>query len=375
MFPGKEKDNFFHLWTGFVIVHRTRAFDEKMFIILLHTGYWILYRRADQPVHFLCTGCGHPNGSGSMHYMMPAVLPADQFLYDPSGLIGFYFFYLLLFDGYLSQKKIALLCITGLLGIRWLAYRFCQSEYIDAVISLQYNGSFGEILVMISLEPAGIGAWRHCVGDERIYTLVCRYKDRNGNCRKKFRSRAGACKKKNDIFFFNTINNIDVLIGKTRKGHLLISTNYRVSCALCCMKQRRHIPLSKELLYIERVYRTPTDQECQPKHFIRYSVEGDMVHGRLVILLLFHSLKMLFKHSGDTKADNGIVIKFVISPINSTFIAKIKLFRLYQLKSQVVFRNDLIQKRLSLLYPNKHGWLAKSRGFYKIHLTIFSHEN
>ena len=350
---------------------------RRSFIILLHTGYWILYLALISLFIFFVQAAGIRNGSGSMHYMMPAILQISFFTILP-GLIGFYFFYLLLFDRYLSQKKIALLCITGLLGILLAGFTgFASLNILMHGYILQYNG-FGEILVMIAF--MSLLALVHGVIALVMKGFIRWYADikiKQQLQEKNFEAELALVKARmSPHFLFNTINNIDVLIGKDpERASAYLNKLSGIMRFMLYETKGEHIPLSKELLYIERYIELQRIRSAN-QHFIRYSVEGDMVHREIAPMLFIPFIENAFKHSGDTKADNGIVIKFVISPDKLDFYCENKIAPSLSTEEPGGVGNDLIQKRLSLLYPGKHRLVSeKQEGFYKVHLTIFSHEN
>ncbi len=350
---------------------------RRSFIILLHTGYWILYLLLISFFIFFVQAAGVRNAGGNIHHFMPVILQIAFFSILP-GLIGFYFFYLLLFDRYLSQKKIVLLCITGLLGILLAGFTgFASLNILMHGYILEYNG-FQEIVVMIvfmsllalvhgiiALVMKGFITW---YGDIKIKQQLQE---------KNFEAELALVKARlSPHFLFNTINNIDVLIGKDPvKASAYLNKLSGIMRFMLYETKGENIPLQKELLYIERYIELQRIRSVNP-HFIQYSVEGDATDRQIAPMLFIPFIENAFKHSGDTRTDNGIMVKLAITDEKLDFVCENRISAALSTGEPGGVGNDLIQKRLSLLYPGHHRLVfAAENGFYKVHLTIYSHEN
>ncbi|MES1222863.1 MAG: hypothetical protein ABUT20_45645, partial [Bacteroidota bacterium] len=84
---------------------------KRSFIIALHIGYWILYLML-LTLFVIFMEAGVKAASRNYNQVLGFIKMVGSMTILP-GLIGFYGFYCLLFDKYLSKKKILLLCIAG----------------------------------------------------------------------------------------------------------------------------------------------------------------------------------------------------------------------------------------------------------------------
>ena len=181
----------------------------------------------------------------------------------------------------------------------------------------------------------------------------------------------------NPHFLFNTINNIDVLIEKDAK----MASNYlnKLSDIMRFMlyeTKTETIPLKKELTYIEKYIelqkiRTSND------NFIHYAVEGDYSNIMIAPMLFIPFIENAFKHAEDKKMENGLNIKVSIESDSIVFECENNYSVNKQAKlDQSGLGNELITKRLTLLYSDKHTLVVNHKnGTYKVKLTLFKDEN
>ena len=131
------------------------------------------------------------------------------------------------------------------------------------------------------------------------------------------------------------------------------------------------IPLTKELTYIEKYIdlqkiRTPNI------NYINYHVEGDWDNLVIAPMLFIPFIENAFKHSENKKLDNAVNIKLAINKEMIIFECENKYSEGVDNKlEQSGLGNELIAKRLQLLYPNKHTLEVSNKNLtYSVKLVV-----
>ncbi|HXD92543.1 MAG TPA: sensor histidine kinase [Bacteroidia bacterium] len=159
----------------------------------------------------------------------------------------------------------------------------------------------------------------------------------------------------NPHFLFNTINNIDVMIAKDAgQASAYLNKLSDIMRFMLYETKTEKIPLSKELTYIEK-YIDLQKIRTSNINYVNYHVEGD--GGNLVIapMLFIPFIENAFKHAENKKLDNAVNIKLTLSKEMITFECENKFSESASNNDeQSGLGNELIAKRLQLLYPNKH---------------------
>jgi sensor histidine kinase YesM len=320
------------------------------------------------------------------------IKPASQPLHNLPGLLvvlcsitvlpaiaGFYSFYFLLFDRYLSKKKITALCITGLIagllsgifGIislsvlikgKWIFY----TDYHVVLSMLAFTAVLALVHGIIALVMKGFISW---YGDIKIKKeLQQQY----------FETELALVKSQlSPHFLFNTINNIDVLIAKNAvQASAYLNKLSDIMRFMLYETKTENIPLQKELLYIEKYIDLQKIRIANPD-FVYYTTEGDNNNWSIAPMLFAPFIENAFKHSVNKKDDHGIIIKINAANDALHFYCT----NSYGENPLAGFEpgglgNELIKKRLLLLYPGKHVLLIKKENnIFTVDLTIFAHGN
>ncbi|HXC04007.1 MAG TPA: histidine kinase, partial [Bacteroidia bacterium] len=296
-------------------------------------------------------------------------------------LIGFYSFYGLLFTKYLKQKKIGALFVYGL--ITSLACGFISELYMSltfggvgigkgALLFPNYEPS--EIAVAIGI-GVFIGLLNGIVGlvTKGFITAYADIKLKEDLNKKNYDMELALVKNQiHPHFLFNTLNNIDVLIEKdAAKASDYLKKLSDILRFMLYETKTELIPLQKELDYIGKYVELQKIRTSNP-NYVRYNVEGDP--GKLMIapLLFIPFIENAFKHAENTNLENAITI--LLQPDKNTIT-----FTCTNLYSQNALNpagsgglgNDLIRKRLELLYPGKHKLeVSNTKGTYNVKLII-----
>lgn len=173
-------------------------------------------------------------------------------------------------------------------------------------------------------------------------------------------------------FLFNTINNIDVLIEKdpAQASHYLKKLSDIMRFMLYQTKGEK-ILLKEELAYVEK-YIELQKIRTGNENYVNYKVEGK-VNGQMIAPMVFIPyIENAFKHSHNKKWDNAVDISIEIQQK----IIDFKCSNKYdpdkaQRNGANGLGNQLIAKRLQLLYPDQHE-LKVNRGdeHYEVALSI-----
>lgn len=173
-------------------------------------------------------------------------------------------------------------------------------------------------------------------------------------------------------FLFNTINNIDVLILKDAKE----ASDYlnKLSDIMRFMlfeTKTPEIPLAKELKYIEKYIALQKIRTANTS-YVNYSVNG-IVNGQTIAPMVFIPfIENAFKHTNNKKLENAITIDMQIDKERIQMVCENK-FDPHRKnhKDSNGLGNELIQKRLQLIYPEKHQLdITHGNNHYKVALTI-----
>ena len=171
---------------------------------------------------------------------------------------------------------------------------------------------------------------------------------------------------------FNTINNIDALILKDADA----ASDYlnKLSDIMRFMLYETkpdQIPLSKEIEYIEK-YIALQKIRTSNKDYVNFSISGN-VGGKLVAPMIFIPfIENAFKHTNNKKLENAILIDICVKAQKIVFKCENK----FDAKPTVRqpnsgLGNELIEKRLNLIYPGKHLLeVHKTDDLYSVNLTI-----
>lgn len=329
---------------------------KRSFIIILHIGYWLLYLLL-LTVFLLFLEAGGIKTISQQQERMIGFLRVMGIMTLLPGLFSFYSFYHFLFDKYLAARKITALCIAavitaiisgliGMLGLSLLTWgkmvmnnRFKEMSILLIVMSL-----LALIHGVIGLVMRGFITW---YGDIRIKEALRQ---------KNFETELALVKLQlSPHFLFNTINNIDVLIEKDPvKASAYLNKLSDIMRFMLYETKPENIPLEKELAYISK-YVDLQKIRTSNVNFVDYSVSGESNGWMIAPMLFIPFIENAFKHSGNKKEGTGITIKISIAPENIQFYCSNNFPEHINIHEEAGgLGNELIQKRLALLYPGKH---------------------
>ncbi|MDQ3749213.1 MAG: histidine kinase [Acidobacteriota bacterium] len=181
----------------------------------------------------------------------------------------------------------------------------------------------------------------------------------------------------NPHFLFNTINNIDVLISKDAgKASEYLNKLSDILRYMVYETKTEKIFLAKELNYIEK-YLELQKIRTTNSNYVDFQITGNANNLTIAPIILFLFIENAFKHTENKKNSNSINIKVLIEKTKLVFECENSYQNNLQIKQDYGgLGNELIQKRLMLLYPDSHLLeIADNNRIYKLKLSLDLYEN
>ena len=290
------------------------------------------------------------------------------------GLLGFYTFYIILFNKFLLKKKIlglflsaSVIAFSGSVITELVVYKTFHKQGINWGLNEVFT--IGLLLAFITLINGAAGlivkGFINWYNDIKIKVEL--------NKRNYEMELAMLKSQINPHFLFNTINNIDVLITKDaiRASEYLNKLSDIMRFMLYETKPKR-IPLNKELTYIEKFIELQKIRTTN-EHFINYSIKGDPTNFMIPPMILIPFIENAFKHAENTKAENAININLHIKHESLIFKCENSFNQNSQISSEHSgLGSEIIKKRLSLVYPDKHKLtITNNNELYKVELSLY----
>lgn len=347
---------------------------KKSMIALLHLGYWLMYIfLIFWIVIMMQMGQGKEVTKIGKVMDVMFLSPFTIIFFVPA-LLCFYSFYTVLFQKFLLKKKILLLIVSA------VVVSFASALVVAAFLSVYvgahfmfadgFTSFFSELLIfaligifhgIVALIMRGFIGW---------YEDIKLKEELN---RKNYEMEVALMKAQfHPHFLFNTINNIDILIQKDpEKASAYLNKLSDMMRFMLYETKTEKILLSKELAYIDK-YIELQKIRTSNANFINYKVEGNIDNIMIEPLLFIPFIENAFKHAENKKKDNAIGIIIIIGKEYLEFECQNSYTANAQVKpEQSGLGNELIQKRLSLLYPGKHQFMVDNKnGIYKVNLSL-----
>ncbi len=355
---------------------------KKPVILLLHLGYWFLYG----VLLAICTlFMTLPDPKGTPIFFFNIVVTLLGFAILP-GLAGFYSFYLFLFPRFLKTRKIAAMFAVGLL------LSFLCGALGETVMSLVFGSvhdrnshifphpNLGEVLFVV-LVTGIIGMLNGGMG-LTLRAFIEWYDDirlKEDLNKKNYEMELALIKSQiHPHFLFNTINNIDVLILKdAEKASEYLNKLSDMMRFMLYETKTEKIPLAKELAYIEKYVELQKIRTVNPD-YIQYHVEGKPADNWIEPMLFIPFVENAFKHAENKKVKNAVKIELIVSSSTLRFVCENAYTPQGTAKPEYGgLGNELIGRRLALLYPQRHTLTVEDTGsVYKVNLLLLlQHED
>lgn len=341
---------------------------KTIFVLFVHAGYWSLYLLL-LAVVFAVAALQIKKASPDLLSVFPVLI-----LCIAPNLISFYSFYFLLFPKFLARRKNFLLLIFG-------APVCLFSAFAGALLSLPFFG-FGQavfadrreffLLVASLFVIAAIhGAIALVIRGFIVWFDEIKLKEELAQ--KKFETEIALVKSQiNPHFLFNTLNNIDVLISKdAAKASEYLNKLSGILRYMVYETKSEKIPLASELEYIEKYLELQKIRTNNPD-YIQFQKTGEANGFSIAPMILFPFIENAFKHTENRKNDNSIQIKVAIEKDKIFFACENSYRKNRGIKQDFGgLGNELVKRRLALLYPEKHVLEIDDDGeIYSVKLTL-----
>jgi len=347
---------------------------KKSFVYLLHIGYWLLYGVLMSIIILLTV-----KERQSWRQLETTLFfsPLTLFVFLP-GVFGFYSFYTILFDRFLVPKKhvsfVAMAIVfalgSGLMTALILASRvFYQpglTRWKEQLIIVLFLTILAGIHGVIGLVLKGFISW---YGDIRLKEELNK---------RNYETELALVKSQiNPHFLFNTINNIDVLIEKdATKASLYLNKLSGIMRFMLYETKADRIPLQKELDYIEEYIALQRIRTAN-SNYVRYTLCGEPGNTMIAPMLFIAYIENAFKHAAPRKEGHAVIITLSMEGSRISFGCENRYHHIAEVnRGHNGLGNELLQRRLALLYPGKHTLDVSDReGTYKVNLTLNTHED
>lgn len=351
---------------------------KKSYVVLLHIGFWACFF----VLILIMLSVYYRSSlyaSAPESRMVIAFKNVLLFAFIPSFLC-FYFYYFLLFPKYLLPKKFILSILVGaLISIVAAVLAYILHRYLieaGLVTDMDQGGKngrstavrvlivmtvIGSISGMVALVIRGFVTWFNEI------RLKERLKEKNHEM-----EMALIKSQLDPHLLFNTINNIDALILKdpVSASDYLNKLSDIMRFILYETKGNK-ILLSKEIEYIDK-YIALQKIRTANEHYVHFAVTGNIGNKTIAPMVFIPFIENAFKHTTNKKIEHAIKILIFIKDESVQLVCENK----FDPKSTMQqtnggLGNELIQKRLHLIYAGKHSLeVFRSDEFYRIDLTI-----
>lgn len=341
---------------------------KKSIVCFIHFAFWVVYFLLLLVIIAAVTQ-GFSSGPNFGYILKVGI----SFVVIPSFIV-FYLFYFYLFPKYIKTRKIGLSFIYGLLfsigsafiGGLFLTLLFGKTFMFEG----GWNSFFAEI---ITISLIGLFAGIMSVIIKGFITWYDEIQLKETLNLKNHQIELALVKSQLDPhFLFNTINNIDILLLKD--AHLASEYLNKLSDILRFMlfeTKTEKIALTKEIEYIEK-YIALQKIRTSNDNFVNFTVKGETTNHSISPMLFIPFIENAFKHISNKKTENAIKVSLVIEKEKIVFECENKYSENNTFQSEFNgLGNDLIKKRIELMYPKKHNLvITKYNNIYKVNLTL-----
>jgi two-component system, LytTR family, sensor kinase len=350
---------------------------RKLFVVLLHIGFWACYLLSILII-LIVAYRDSVTISDQESRIVNALKNLFFFAFLPS-FISFNLFYSYLFPKYVQQKKFILSIIYGFLittaaaVIGYILHRyFIESGRIIDLDSGGKKGRSTAVIVITAMTLIGIICGIVALVLRGFITWFNEIKLKQMLKEKNHEMEMALIKSQIDPhLLFNTINNIDSLILKdaVKASEYLNRLSDIMRFVLYETKADKTL-LSQEIEYIGK-YIALQKIRTSNETYVNFSVIGSMGGKRIAPMVFIPFIENAFKHTNNKKLENAITINIVIKDETIQLVCENK----YDSKSDKQpiggLGNELVQKRLELIYAGKHTLeVHKSDELYSVNLTI-----
>ncbi len=350
---------------------------KKYLVVLLHIGFWACYLLLVLIMVSLYYRSGLYDSSRESRINI-ALQNIFLFAITPS-IISFYAYYFFLFSRYLQQKKFflslivgVLISVTGAVAAYTLHRYLIESGYVVDMDQGGRNGRSTAVRVILIMTIIGAICGAVALVIKGFITWFNEIKLRELLREKNHAMELALIKSQIDPhLLFNTINNIDSLILKDA----VAASNYLNKLSdimrfVLYETTAERILLSQEIEYLEK-YIDLQKIRTANKTYVHFEVTGSIGRKRVAPMVFIPFIENAFKHTNNKKVENAITINIIGNADTVQLICKNKFGPTLTKQPVGGLGNELIKKRLDLLYTEKYTLdVQKNDDLYTVNLTI-----
>ncbi len=303
------------------------------------------------------------------------------FAFLPS-VISYFYYYFLLFPNYLQQKRFILSVLIGFLislgaalfGYLLLRYFIESGRLVDMDDSGKHGRSTA-VTVIVAMTLIGIVSGIVALVIKGFITWFNEIKLKEALKEKTYEMEMALIKSQLDPhLLFNTINNIDALILKD----VVAASDYlnKLSDIMRFMlyeTKPEKILLSKEIEYIEK-YIALQKIRTANREYVHFTITGNIGSKQIAPMTFIPFIENAFKHTNNKKLENAISISITVKAQKILFTCENKFDSKPSVqRSDGGLGSQLIQKRLNLIYADKHTLeVNNTEDLYSVNLLIIN---
>lgn len=340
---------------------------KRSAIILLHGAYWMAYL-ALWLIVFAALSQSELLAAEELRFYAGAILG----IAIVPAIVTFYIFYFYLFPTYLQQRRISQSIIAGLL--------VSLGSFFIAALTLRFSANMGwscygqsnyVAILIVSFISLVNGVIAFII--RGFITWFQEIKLKEELQQKNHEMEMALVKSQLDPhFLFNTLNNIDILILKDpAEASAYLNKLSDIMRFMLFETKTSEIPLEQELQYIDKyiaLQRIRTSNDF----YVNYNLSGSAKNLKIAPMVFIPFIENAFKHTNNKKLKNAIQINIDIKKEAITFTCENKIDP--KRKSEIYSNglgNGLIEKRLQLIYPDKHQLkVIKHKNSYSVSLIL-----
>ncbi len=345
---------------------------KKTWKLFIHLGYWSVYILIWLVV-LLAINLG-PTEQLDIGMSYPGIITGVAIV--PS-IFCFYIFYFWLFPHFLQKGQFVKCFLLGIL--------VALSSFLIAALTLRCTanmgfGCYGQSNYIAIPLVGFISFLNGCVA-LIIRGFITWFEDskiKEALLQKNHKMELELIKARLDPhFLFNTLNNIDILIIKdAEKASSYLKELSDIMRFMLFETKVTSIPLYKELDYIRKYVRLQKIRTSNDA-YVTLNINGEEKNKSIAPFVFIPFIENAFKHSQNKKLKDAIKINF---DINENYIRMHCENKWSNNTNDKVMRNgignDLITKRLNLLYPQKHRLkIDKYENKYVVSLKVEHEKN
>ena len=323
---------------------------KRLVVVLLHVGYWLVY--LGMVLLMLLTMWLQIRYVTHRTYWSIVKDWPGWILCTIPQAITFYICYSVLFDRFLKTKRLALLAAWGLVVM-------VLSSIVGLVISgTFFHWKYGPSLTLDTVMEIAVISLTCCI--DGVLALVIKgfiswYEEihlKESLRRKNYEMELALLKSQlSPHFLFNTLNNIDVLIQRDPdRASLYLNQLSDILRFMLYETRSEQISIQQELQYIDKYIQLQKIRTAHPE-YIHYAVDGEPGDLRIEPMLFIPFIENAFKHA-EKKVEDAIRVRFTFDWDKIVFVCENRYLRTPETGGGL--GNELIRRRLELLYPNRH---------------------